>query len=152
MLPPVATKRKHNEGAEGSGQCKKSKAPFSLQTLKQAIGMMFGSSRPFPANSQGPPLAPLVVQVVIVVAAVSDPPCSTVSAYSSNSCSFFLYTGYVSPFGNSYFFSSFFYYDAIVKCWCDNNKRLGEPASSFLGLAILSFDCFAFSNAFLLSV
>ena len=44
--PSVAAKRKHNEEVGGTRLHKKLMAPFSLRALKQATGLMFGSSHP----------------------------------------------------------------------------------------------------------
>lgn len=58
-------------GVEESGQCKKLRAPFNLWAIKQATGLMFGSSRPSPVNSHGPPSASMTVQDVAATMAVS---------------------------------------------------------------------------------
>lgn len=70
MLPPLATKSKCSERVGESGQRKKSRAPFILQALKQATGLMSGSSRPSPARSQGPPSTLLATQAVVAFAII----------------------------------------------------------------------------------
>lgn len=70
MLPPLATKSKCSEGVGESSQRKKSRAPFILQALKQATGLMSGSSRPSPTRSQGPPSTLLATQAVVAFAII----------------------------------------------------------------------------------
>lgn len=75
VVPPsAATTGKLNEEFGGTGQCKKLRAPFSLQALKQAIGLISSSSRLSPTSSQGPPSSSLVVQVVVATTIIFDPP------------------------------------------------------------------------------
>jgi len=73
VLPSTTTKRKCNEGARGSGQHKKSRAPFSLRALKEATELMSSSSRPSLTSSLCSPSDPLTVQATATTTAAVDP-------------------------------------------------------------------------------
>lgn len=60
MPPSVLAKRKHDDGAGVSGR-NKLKAIFIPRVLKQASGLMPGSTRPSLCSTQGPPSVSLVV-------------------------------------------------------------------------------------------